>query len=194
MEGRKDFAAPNTSVATTQKERQQLQPSEVSPNKVSTLTSFLHSCMKLLRNQDALVELQEVIEKCEPQERSDKGRNVNRVRRTGREMRLHAQIGDYDMTDIILDLGSEVNVLTKQTWEQMGKPTLEWSPIQLRLANQQKIVPLGRFPNVPVDIDGVSTLADFEVIEIIDDSNPYPALLDIEWELDNHAVINLKNR
>ena len=98
------------------------------------------------------------------------------------------------MTDVILDLGSEVNVLTKQTWEQMGKNTLEWSPIQLRLANQQKIVPLGWFPNVPVDIDGICTVADFEVIEIIDDSNPYPALLGIEWELDNDAVINLKKR
>ena len=110
-------------------------------------------------------------------------------------MRLHAQIGYYDMTDIILDLGSKLNVLTSwQTWEQMGKPKLEWSPIQLRLANQQKIVPLGRFPSVPVDIDGVSTLADFEVIEINDDSNPYLALLGIEWEIDNSAVINLKNR
>ena len=109
-------------------------------------------------------------------------------------MVLHAQIGEYDMTDVILDLGSEVNVLTKQTWEQMGKPTLEWSPIQLRLANQQKIVPLGRFPSVPVDIDGVSTLAYFEVIEIIDDSNPYPALLGIEWAIENSAVINLKSR
>ncbi len=46
-------------------------------------------------------------------------------------MRLHAQIGEYDMTDIILDLGSKVNVLTKKTWEQMGKPILEWSPIKL---------------------------------------------------------------
>ncbi len=55
-------------------------------------------------------------------------------------------------------------------------------------------MPLGRFSNMPVDIDGVSTLADFEVIEMIDDSNPYPALLGIEWALDNHAVINLKNR
>ena len=45
-----------------------------------------------------------------------------------------------------------------------------------------------------MDIDGVSTLADFEVIEIIDDSNPYPTLLGIEWEIDNYAVINLKNR
>ena len=76
----------------------------------------------------------------------------------------------------------------------MGEPKLEWSPIQLRLANQQKIVPLGRFPSVQVDIDGVSTLADFEVIEIIDDSNPYPALLGIEWALDNLAVINLKKK
>ena len=76
----------------------------------------------------------------------------------------------------------------------MGKPALDWSPIQLRLANQQKIVPLGRFPNVPVDIDGICTVADFEVIEIIDDSNPYPALLGIEWALDNDAVINLKKR
>ena len=48
---------------------------------------------------------------------------------------MNAQIGEYDMTDVILDLGSKVNVLTKQTWEKMGKPTLEWSPIQLILAN-----------------------------------------------------------
>ena len=75
----------------------------------------------------------------------------------------------------------------------MGKPTLDWSPIQLRLANQQKIVPLGWFPKVTVDIDGVCTVADFEVIKIIDDNNPYPALLGIEWALDNDAVINLKN-
>ena len=68
------------------------------------------------------------------------------------------------MKDIILDLGSEVNILTKKTWEQMGKPTLDWSPIQLRLANQQRIVPLGRFPWVPIDIDGVSTVAVFKLL------------------------------
>ena len=55
-------------------------------------------------------------------------------------------------------------------------------------------MPLGRLPSVSVDIDGVSTLAYFEVIEIIDDSNPYPSLLGIEWEIDNDAVINLKKR
>ena len=55
-------------------------------------------------------------------------------------------------------------------------------------------MPLGRFPRVPVDIDGVSTIAYFKVIDIIDDSNPYPALLGIEWAIDNATIINLKQR
>ena len=55
-------------------------------------------------------------------------------------------------------------------------------------------MPLERLLSVPIDIDGVSTLADFEVIDIIDDSNPYPALLGIEWAMENDAIINLKRR
>jgi len=55
---------------------------------------------------------------------------------TGREMWLTAQIGDYELDQVILDLGSNVNVLPKQTWEHMGRPTLQWSLIQLRMANQ----------------------------------------------------------
>ena len=113
MEARKYFVDPKTPVATTQKHHQQSQLQEASPDQVSALTSFLQSCMKLLRNQTALNELQKVLQSCESTRSSRKGKNVNRVRRTGREMRLHAQIGEYDMTDIILDLGSEVNFLTK---------------------------------------------------------------------------------
>jgi hypothetical protein len=30
---------------------------------------------------------------------------------------LNANIGDFNMRDIILDLGSEVNVLPKKTWK-----------------------------------------------------------------------------
>jgi len=45
-----------------------------------------------------------------------------------------------------------------------------------------------------VDIEGVSALADFEVIEIIDDSNPYPTLLRIKWAIDMNGVINLNKR
>jgi hypothetical protein len=39
---------------------------------------------------------------------------VRKKRRTSREFRLNANIGDFNMGDIILDLGSEVNVLPKK--------------------------------------------------------------------------------
>ena len=51
-------------------------------------------------------------------------------------MRLTMQISEYEMDQVILDLGSDANVLPKQTWERMGKPALQWSPIQLQMANQ----------------------------------------------------------
>ena len=194
MEVKKYFSSPSTSVTPAQHHQLPSQPQEASLDKEGTLSSFLQSCLKLLRNQDDLNELQKFIASCRPPQSYGRDKPLQRISRTGREMRLNAQIGAYDMTDVILDLGSDVNVLTKQTWEQMGKPALAWSPIQLRLANQQRIVPLGRFLSVQIDIDGFSTFSDFEVIEIIDDSNPYPSLLGIEWAMENAAVINLKKR
>jgi len=50
-------------------------------------------------------------------------------KRTNKEFRFNAQIGEYDMDNVILDLGSNINVLPKHTWEMMGEPNLVWSPI-----------------------------------------------------------------
>jgi hypothetical protein len=36
-----------------------------------------------------------------------------------------------------------------------------------------------------MNIDGVRSLADFEVIEIVDDSQPYLTLMGLEWVFDN---------
>ena len=41
--------------------------------------------------------------------------------KTGREMRMNIHIGDYFVDSVILDLGSDVNILTKRTLERMGK-------------------------------------------------------------------------
>ena len=125
MEAKRGFSAPSTSVAPMQQHQQRPPTQEASIDKVSTLSSFLQSCLKLVRNQNALSELEKVIASCDPQQSSGQAKAVDRVRRTGREMRLNAQIGEYDMTVVILDLGSKVNVLTKQTWEQIGKPNLD---------------------------------------------------------------------
>ena len=111
-----------------------------------------------------------------------------------KELHLIAQIGDYDIDYVVLDLGLEVNVMPKQTWALMGKPKLIYSPISIRMANQQAVSPFGRLEHVHVDIDGVKTFAYFEVIEIVDDSCPYPALLGIDSVFNNSTVVDLKKR
>ena len=60
--------------------------------------------------------------------------------------------------------------------------------------NQQRVIPLGRLSSIHVDLDGVRSLVDFEVIEIIDDNTPYPVLLGIDWEFENQEIINLKKK
>jgi hypothetical protein len=35
-------------------------------------------------------------------------------------------------------------------------------------------------------------MADFEVIEIMGEKNPYPSLLGIDWAYENYAIIDLK--
>ena len=153
--------------------------------------------MKLLHDSKAVKGSQELINKCVGKENAtNKSCIVKKLgkhkARTGHEMRLTAQIGEYEMDQVILDLGSNTNVLPKHTWERIGRPALQWSSIQLRMENQQKIIPMGRFQRVTIDIKGASSLADFEVIEIVDDSNTYHVLLGIGWAIEMNGVINLK--
>ena len=51
---------------------------------------------------------------------------------------------------------------------------------------------MGQLQGVTVDIEEASALDEFEVIEIVDDNNPYPTLLGIDWAIDMNWVINLK--
>ena len=48
-----------------------------------------------------------------------------------KEMCMNIQIGEYEVDSVILDLGSNVNILTKQTWKNMETLTLGWSLVQL---------------------------------------------------------------
>lgn len=62
------------------------------------------------------------------------------------------------------------------------------------MANQQKIIPMGKLYGLTIATEGVSALEDFEFIKIVDDNNPYPVLLGIDWTIDMNWFINLKKR
>jgi len=42
---------------------------------------------------------------------------------------MNENIGEFNMGDMILDFGSEVNVQPKKTWECKGEPTMGYSHI-----------------------------------------------------------------
>jgi len=54
------------------------------------------------------------------------------------------------------------------------------------------VVPIGIFKGIPVDLDHVHTMVDFEVIDIVDNTSPYPSLLGMDWDFDKHDIINFK--
>ena len=98
------------------------------------------------------------------------------------------------MDYIILYFGPCVNILIRQTRESMNKLRLDWSHIQLSLVNQSKVLPIGRLTQIPVEVEGLRTYVDFEVIDIVNDTNPYTTLLGIDLEIHNQTIINFKKR
>jgi hypothetical protein len=106
---------------------------------VSKLMDFLYTCINLIKDEKAMQEIQHLVRQYEigriDPMLSRAVNQVSRKRRTNKELHLSAQIGDYDVDYVVLDLGSEVNVMMKQTWALMGKPRFIYSPIRLRMAN-----------------------------------------------------------
>jgi hypothetical protein len=41
----------------------------------------------------------------------------------GKEFRLVSQLDALDIKDVMLDLGYDVNILPKKTWEDLGNPS-----------------------------------------------------------------------
>ena len=88
-----------------------------------TLRKFFKSCLSLVTDLNTLVELETLLHHLD-KTRKDSAVNSLQKRKTFKEMRMNIQIGDYEVDSVILHLGSDVNILTKKTWQLMGNPTL----------------------------------------------------------------------
>ena len=87
-------------------------------DKVSKLKPFLSSCLVLIKDKEAIEKLEALIKTLlEGDPLPKKVNSIKTKLKTGRELRMTMQIGDYYMDYIILDLGSNVNILTHQMWK-----------------------------------------------------------------------------
>ena len=56
------------------------------------------------------------------------------------------------------------------------------------------MVPIVRLKGIPIDLYGVHTMEEFKVIDIVDNTSPYPTFLGLDWDFDNQAIIDMKTR
>jgi hypothetical protein len=100
---------------------------------VSTIKYFFQSCIKVLSDPSSVKILQNILEEFSSEmEEKIEPKIINHLhtrRRSSTEFRLNSDIGDFNMVDIILDLGSKVNVIPKRTWQCMGETKFGYSNV-----------------------------------------------------------------
>jgi hypothetical protein len=89
---------------------------------------------------------------------------------------IYARIEYFDI-DCVLDEETQVDIMTEETWEILGKPTVIPSLGRIGLFKGKMITLCGRVTNVPIIIHGTSIEEEFEVIKFVGDKAPFPLLL-----------------
>ena len=102
------------------------------------------------------------------------------------------QINEFLMPKVVLYFESQVNILTKDTWEKLGQPQLVKSDYYLKLVDQGLIKPLGLCRNVETTITRISVRINFKVIEPREGSKSYPSLVGQPWATKMKANISLR--
>ena len=90
-------------------------------------------------------------------------------------------VNGYNIRQVVVDFGSQVNVLPRSTWIKIGRPQLQESGIYIRLVDQGLIAPIGVLKKVETSIMGITKMIDYEVIDIQDEKHTYPALVGQPW-------------
>ena len=116
---------------------------------------------------------------------------LNQKDKSDAEPLVDLEIEGYHFWQVVLDFGSQVNIMTQDTWEQLGRPWLYESGIYLKLADQGLIEPIGVWENVDTTIKGISTKVNFEIIDPREGSSAFPALVGRPWGRKMKALISL---
>jgi hypothetical protein len=72
------------------------------------------------------------------------------------------------INQVVIDFGSQVNILPHDTWIWLGQPSLAPTLNYLKLADQILIEPIGILRNVETQIMGIPTPINFKVIDLVE--------------------------
>jgi hypothetical protein len=93
---------------------------------------------------------------------------------------LEARIVYFNI-DCVLDEETQVNIMTKRTWEAIGRPTMIPSLGGIGLFRGKMVNLCGKITKISMNVNGTSTEEDFEIIQFIEDRTQFTMLLGKPW-------------
>ena len=75
------------------------------------------------------------------------------------------QIGNTQIPNVLVDLGTTVNVMTIETIQKLGLTNLRPTPTILELADRSTIKPEGNLDDLIISVDSWEYLDDFLVLQ-----------------------------
>jgi len=94
--------------------------------------------------------------------------------------------------EVIIDFGSQVNILPRETWIRLGKLSLQPTMNFLKLADQRFIESIGTLKSVITYIMEILIRVNFEVINLVEGILSYLTLVGIPWGRNMRAMISLE--
>jgi len=92
---------------------------------------------------------------------------------------IHIQVGKNNIEDVLLDGGTNVNIITENLKTKLGLPKPKPAPYHFRMTDQNIIKPLGIIINLKIQIHCIPYVAAFTILQnsVVDSS--YSMLLGI---------------
>ncbi|XP_074277418.1 uncharacterized protein LOC141601056 [Silene latifolia] len=106
---------------------------------------------------------------------------------------IPCSIGKKSFTHAMLDLGASINAMPYTLYETLGLPPLNKTGVVIQLADRSNIYPNGMVEDVLVEVDQLTFLADFYVLDMEADSRTTPILLVRPFMKTSKTKIDMSN-
>ena len=164
-------------------------------DKIDQQISKINELLQLSSQQDVahhLIDLLNMLKERPQVDRSIKNvYKINHVDKLDFDPQVNLEIEGVLIPQVVVEFGSQVNILPRDTSVNLGTPKLEKLDFYLKLADQGLVDPLGIQKDIKTTIMDISTRIDFQVIEPKQGSNSYATLVGRPWGRNMKGNISL---
>lgn len=102
-------------------------------------------------------------------------------------------INGVEIPNTLIDLGAAINIMRKQTMEQLKLPNLLYTPTLLQLADRSVIKPDGVLEDISVSLDSWEYPVDFMILTPKNNLGGHPLILGRPWLATVDAFISCRS-